>query len=428
MKRRPELRVVKAKEPSKKEKIIAEATRQFNGRGYYDTRLEDIAAQLGTVKTSISYHFKSKDSLLAEVYSRACDFAESSLAEAQAEPNGLERIIAYMRAQLEKHATTIIEDTPPLALMNDMSGLNEADSERIGARYQSHIRSFKTFLTEGIADGSVDVISVDASTFFAFNAIQSTPPWLNALPERSLDAAIDGFCDLMRHGFRAGNKILPALRTTRDHSASIPDIFDRNARNKLKQDAILRTGIRYLNRRGYRNLSLEDIAAELGVTRGAFYYQIDDKESFLVESFNRTCGLIENALERSSSLDSEAVALLRIERIVRWLFEDHVTELDPLVRLNLAQLLDKPRQIALNARLRRLRAIFAELIAEGMLDGSIRTLDVESAEYIVFGSVFAASGRRFAATQLNETWQPHLEPVSASAAYFETLMSGFAKH
>jgi len=111
---------------------------------------------------------------------------------------------------------------------------------------------------------------------------------------------------------------------------------------------------------------------------------------------------------------------------VRWLFEGHLTEHDPLLRLNLTHLLDEAQRMSINTRLRKLRALYAELIARGMMDGSIRTVDIEAAEYIVFGAIFSASGRRFAATPLTETWYPQSEPVTASAAYFEPLIVGFA--
>ncbi len=410
---------------TKRDRILVEATRQFNDQGYYDTRLEDIAETFGVGKTSISYHFKSKEGLLAAAYRKSCDYAEGEMKIAATARNGLERAIMFIRSHLQAQADVLAGHRTPLALMSDFSGLAEDDHYAIRERYQSQINGFKTFIADGLDDGSVKIQSVDASTFFAFNVIQYIPTWLEAVPERRRDDAIEGFCDLMRNGL-CGTQNRPAVTPiSRNNSDTVPAIFDREARNNLKREAFLRTGIRYLNRNGYRNLSLDDIAAELGVTRGAFYYHIADKETFLIESFERTCGLIEEALELAAKR-GDAVALVELERAVRWLFEGHLTELDPLLRFNLTHLLDKAPRAAINARLRRLRALYAEMIARGMMDGSIRAIDLEAAEHIVFGAIFAASGRRFAATPLLESWHPQDEPVTASAAYFEPLIMGFA--
>ena len=409
----------------KRDKFLVEATQQFNAHGYYDTRLADIADAFGVGKTTVSYHFKSKESLLASAYEQTCDFSEQALGEAKAAENGLERSIRFVKSHLDAHASVLSGHRLPLALMNDISALPETEHDFIRRRYASQIQSFRQFLVDGQKDGSVSVASLDATTFFAFNVMNWIPQWLEAVPESRRDSSIDAFCDLLRYGLcEPGNhpKFKPVSRNNAD---SIPAIFDRETRNNLKREAFLRTGIRYLNRNGYRNLSLDDIAKELGVTRGAFYYHIADKETFLVESFNRTCDLIEDALEAAVKRNTDP-ALIQLERSVRWLFEGHLTELDPLLRLNLQHLLDRAPRAAINARLKRLRALYAELLAEGMMDGSIRPIDVEAAEYIIFGAIFSASGRRFAATSLNVSWRPHEEPGTAAEAYFSPLILGIA--
>jgi len=410
---------------SKRDKILAEATRQFNGQGYHDTRLEDIADTFGISKTNVSYHFRSKEGLLASAYNSSCDFSEAKLKLAAEENNGLERAIAFLRSHLHAHSLAISGSRPSLAVLNDLAGLNEPDFDVIQKRYRRHIQTFRTFLSDGLTDGSINIQSIDASTFFAFNVMHWIPNWLEVVPEKRHEEAINGFCDLIKYGLSRSSTSPNAPPISRNTAADLPAIFDRETRNKLKREAILRTGIRYLNRSGYRNLSLDAIAKELGVTRGAFYYQIADKETFLVESFNRTFSLVEEALELASE-HSNGNALYELERAVRWLFEGHLTEFDPLLRLNLVHLLDKPSHAVVSARLRRIRAKYAELMARGMVDGSMRLIDIDAAEHILFGAIFSASGRRFSATPLVETWYAQDEPVTASAAYFEPLITGFA--
>ncbi|UTW54627.1 TetR/AcrR family transcriptional regulator [Kordiimonas sp. SCSIO 12610] len=416
---------VRKKTGSKRELILCEAIRQFNHQGYYDTRLEDIGEAFGLSKTSISYHFKNKERLLENAYAATCNFMDTQLADASTESNGLAKVIKFFRSFLEVQTAINNGTHNPLALMSDLSGLAEEDQPVILTRYQQQIENFRAFLEEGISDNSISVQSVDAATFFAFNVLQYIPSWLETIPPRLYDQSIDEFCDLMTFGLSNLSERPNVMPISRNPTIDFQDIFDRNARNNMKRDAFLRTGIRYLNRSGYRNLSLDDIAAELGVTRGALYYQIADKETFLIECFNRSCDLIEKAFDQAQELGGQQT-LPKLESAIRLLFENHITEHDPLIRQNLINMLDKASYTVVKARINRLKAQYVELLAQGMLDNSIRTINMEAAEHIIFGTIFAASGRRFAATQLGNSWHPHSEPVSASASYFDPLITGFA--
>jgi AcrR family transcriptional regulator len=412
---------------SKRDAILAEATQLFNDQGYHDTRLEDIAAKIGTGKTNISYHFKNKETLLEEDYGLACDFSDAEIDVAAKAKNGLERAIAFIRAHFQAHANAMNGQRSALTLLSDFSAFHEPEHSQITARFDKHIHSFKQFLQQGINDGSVEVASVEAATFFVFSVLHWIPRWLEAIPEKNWDTSIDGICDLLRHGLAIDIKRAPAKPLNRANIGDYPAIFDRKTRNKLKRAAFLRTGTRYLNKNGFRSLSLDEIAKELGVTRGAFYYHIADKETLFINCFERTCDLIEES--QILAAEGDAIdAVSELEQAIRCLFEGHVTNLDPLLRLNLTHALAPAPRVAIQARLRRLRATYAELIGKGMMDGSIRPIDLEATEHIVFGAIFAASGQRYAATKLYKTWQPIQEPVAASAAYFQPLLTGLASH
>ena len=415
-----------ASEPIKKrDRFLNEASRQFNRRGYFDTRLEDIANHFGIGKTAISYHFKSKEGLLAASYEKSCDFTDCALGQAATESTGLQRALAFIRIVLVRHSDASTGKEHPLALINDISGLAEDDRREITLRYRKQISAFREFLIQGIADGSVAISSPDAGTFFAFNVLNWLPSYLDQVVASKHEATIESVCDLLSNGVSTedvSGKLQPIVRNSME---AFPTIFDRETRNKLKLEAFLRTGIRHLNRNGYRNLSLEDITAELGVTRGAFYYQIDDKESFLLAACHRTCDLVERALELATDGQSDS-ALAMLSKAIRRLFEGHLTEFDPLIRQNLVNMLEPAAQVTMNARMRRLRALYSELMATGMMDGSIRVVDLDVAENVVFASIFSASARRLAATPLHQTWSPADERVSASEAYFEPLIMGFA--
>jgi len=418
-------KLASAPRQEKPELILNEAVLQFNENGFHDTRLEDIAQKLGAKKNNISYYFANKDLLLKANYERACEFAEREIKAAAQARNGLDRAVCFIRAHLQAHANALNGNGTPVALMADLASVHGEGFKAISMRYETCVAAFRHFLEEGIKDGSVGAKSTDAATFFAFNVMHWIPRWLALVPPNRIDEAIDNFCDLLRFGVATDRTRAFAVPIYRQSNMDAAHLFDRTARNKLKKEAFLRTGIRHLNRSGFRNLSLDQLANELGVTRGAFYYQIEDKDALLAECFERTCSLIETALELGTNAPGLS-ALDELERSLRFLFEGHITELDPLLRPNLSHLLGAGQRAVFNARLRKITASIAETLARGMVDGSVRPIELDAAETIVFGSVFAASRRRFAATQLEKSWQPDHEPVTASASYIEPLIFGLA--
>ncbi|MCO6489590.1 MAG: TetR/AcrR family transcriptional regulator [Phaeodactylibacter sp.] len=51
-----------------KKKIIQKAIELFNERGFFDVRMRDISDALGVSVGSLTYHFKSKESLMESIY------------------------------------------------------------------------------------------------------------------------------------------------------------------------------------------------------------------------------------------------------------------------------------------------------------------------------------------------------------------------
>lgn len=64
-----------------------------------------------------------------------------------------------------------------------------------------------------------------------------------------------------------------------------PTQADRSARTR---EALIESAARGLSRYGYGNLSLADVAAEAGYTRGALYHQFRDKEDLVLAVIQAT--------------------------------------------------------------------------------------------------------------------------------------------
>lgn len=404
--------------------ILSEAIALFNAQGYFDTRLEDVATRLGTAKTSISYHFKSKEALLFEAYSATCSFAEAEIKLAADAPTGLGRVLRWVRAFAQAQATAIIGQRVPLAVISDPAALREGDEEEIASRLAVHAKALRQFLEEGQQDGSIRVTSIGAATFFLLSIPQWIRRWLENVVPTAHDDAIDALCDLLEYGLcEDRTRKLPSARPKPTVDAE-DFLFNREARNKMKLEAFLRIGTRHLNRRGFRNLSVNEVAADLGVTRGSFYYHFDDKEALLQSCVTRSLDMMEETL--TTYREGNGDAATRLHLALTSLFEGHLTDLNPLLRQSLyASLSPKERPVAM-ARSRRITSGFGELIALGMADGSMRPLDLEAVEHLVCGAIFGATRQRLNLFGLDAESQASNPSAISAAAYFEPLFCGLS--
>lgn len=405
----------------RRETILAEAARLFNENGYADTRLEDIGARLATVKTSISYYFRNKEGLLREVYSRALDFSEAALSQARLQPSGREGVIEWVRAHAHAHADALSGLARPLALIDDLPAEETGDEGETAGRYRALLDACRGLFERGLADGSIRVQSVEASLFFLLNLLHWMPRWLAEIRPADYAIAIDGLADVLNNGIAADRSRRPARAIYRVAQEDSESVFDREARNQLKREAFLRAGTRALNEHGYRSLSLNEVAGELGVTRGAFYYHIADKDALLLGCFERSCSLIETAQKLADQPDQSGLNIL--ERALRWLFERQVSNLDPLLRLSLLSALDTKARLLISARLGRLKSGFASILARGMIDGSVRPVELAAVDQLVLGSVFAGSHRRKVLLRRISTALVPADQILPTA-YYEVLMYG----
>lgn len=79
----------------------------------------------------------------------------------------------------------------------------------------------------------------------------------------------------------------------------------RRGRPGYDREGVLRRAIELFIRRGYEATSINDLAAELGVTKSAIYHHFDSKEALLAAALNE-------ALEGLSSAVEEAATATRV--------------------------------------------------------------------------------------------------------------------
>jgi TetR/AcrR family transcriptional regulator len=129
--------------------IIAAAERRFAERGFQDTRLGDVAADVGIRRPSLSYHFADKHELYTAVLQEV--FADWS----EALPGG-GRVVERLEAAMASWVDFVAERPSAARLL--LRELANAQPERIAAFLRTGgapIEWFETVIEEGAASGEL---------------------------------------------------------------------------------------------------------------------------------------------------------------------------------------------------------------------------------------------------------------------------------
>ena len=139
------------RDPDKPQQIIEAAVRVFARRGYYNSRVSDIAQEAGIAAGTIYLYFKTKDDILVTLFrDKMAEFVGSLRKAIADEPDA----VAKVRRLVALHFL-MLEGNPELAevvqveLRQGQKFFRGASSQEIGA-YFSLIGSV---LEEGVAQG-----------------------------------------------------------------------------------------------------------------------------------------------------------------------------------------------------------------------------------------------------------------------------------
>jgi TetR/AcrR family fatty acid metabolism transcriptional regulator len=91
----------------KRERILASAMRVFASKGFFGTKVADVAAAAGVADGTIYLYFKSKDDILISLFEQEMERVNGELRRAvEGAPDGAEKLRRFVRAYMalvEKH-------------------------------------------------------------------------------------------------------------------------------------------------------------------------------------------------------------------------------------------------------------------------------------------------------------------------------------
>jgi len=152
------------------------------------------------------------------------------------------------------------------------------------------------------------------------------------------------------------------------------------------REAILRAALECFSRKGFRGVSLEEVAGAAGVSKGLIFYHFRSKEDLFCllvkELRDRLAGRMEAALERRETAREKLVAVVSAYLGL----SENERRLWRLVLHEVATLGGGLREILAECRQANLSRI-SRIIEEGKARGELREVDVRLASLALLGMV-----------------------------------------
>jgi TetR/AcrR family transcriptional regulator, fatty acid metabolism regulator protein len=192
------------RDPDKPQQIIEAAVRVFARKGYYNSRVSDIAREAGIAAGTIYLYFKTKDEILVTLFrDKMAEFVDS-LRKAIA---GGERDAASKVRTLVRLHFSLLEKDPELAevlqveLRQGQKFFRGASGQEIGA----YFALIGSVLEEGVGEGRFrSSLSVKVATKMLFGAMdQMATSWVLGKRGYRLADTADAVAEIFLQGVAA---------------------------------------------------------------------------------------------------------------------------------------------------------------------------------------------------------------------------------
>jgi AcrR family transcriptional regulator len=151
-------------------------------------------------------------------------------------------------------------------------------------------------------------------------------------------------------------------------------------------------------RLGYQGTSIDRIARDAGVTKGAVYYHFRDKEELLFEAVKDRIGGFEKQVLEEVSVSARD-ALTNLRRVVdACFFHATVSNHRRFIITLMVEALDTNPRLSSEFRniLRRMRAFLTEVVRRGQQRGALRAdVDPEAAAVAISGGIIGAEVQHY---------------------------------
>jgi AcrR family transcriptional regulator len=181
----------------KREAVLRTALQSFLEHGYHRATLNDVAERLNITKPALYNYFRGKDDILFECWALGQERVDEFIAEIEASGgNGLARLRKLIRA----YASIMATDFGASLVRFDPRDLSENNRKIMRASKKSVDLTFRRYIAEGVADGSIKPCDAKLSAFAIAGSLNWIGHWYKPDGALSADAIADEFSVRLTEG------------------------------------------------------------------------------------------------------------------------------------------------------------------------------------------------------------------------------------
>jgi AcrR family transcriptional regulator len=168
---------------TKREAVLKTAAQLFLEKSYGRTSLNDVAERLNITKPALYHYFRNKEEILLECYRSGTGLIEEILNDIASQcGTGLEKVEAFIYS----YANVMTVNFGRCVMRLDEGDLSSAALADVRSYKRKIDRRLRSFIQEGIADGSITPCDAKIAAFSIAGAVNWICQWYE--PEGALTA------------------------------------------------------------------------------------------------------------------------------------------------------------------------------------------------------------------------------------------------
>jgi len=361
------------------QELVVVATRLFNRNGVLATRMEELAQAADMTPGNLYRYVKSKEELAYLCYLRSCNIRRSQLLAAENQAlDGLGQLEFFFKQLLT-------EDQHRTAILGEIGALKPEWADEIQRLQRDNTAVMQRLIAAGVADNSLRECNPYLTGIGLLGIVEWISFWFTTRLPYTRDEITEIMWDIVSFGVTADRPYDVSAVPTIEQPSSPPrlaDPFDKEAMSQMKLQSFLRAAMHSFNRNGVKATSIEKLASQLNVTKGAFYHYFGSKEELLFHCYERAIEFNRNVVPIKPRDGNEHEVLIR-----RAVFERHVSELGPFPVYSNVRALEGAHQQKILKQLDDVVSGDARRIEQAIAVGDFRQTDYFIAEKVRAGLI-----------------------------------------
>ena len=391
----------------RKAEILNAAAAVINRLGLKDATLAAVAAEIGLNLKSLRYYFKRKDDLAGAAFHQSVAVHRQLVEDVLSIDSFEERITAFVAGYFALQAEIHSGRRSEFVHFGDLRGLVDPQRQDVGGDYVEFFRATTRLFRPD--DAPWTAAQCSANAHFLISQLLWSVVWLGGYMPSDFPRVARHFGNILLGGIAARPVDFTAV--CRD----MPTPFGDS--DRLTQESFLRAATELINDIGYRGAAVDRISESLNVTKGAFYHYNDTRDGLVVACFERTFDIIRQAQDLAMAEETDGlshVAAAAVSLVSRQMEPSGI-----LLRTSALTAIGLERREEMARRLSLSTLRFADMLNDGLIDGSVRVCDMRIAAEMVTATINSA--------QELQRWVPSATRENAADLFVRPLLYGFRR-